>query len=219
MVFSLRAQTPPVVQTFFQGLPQRFATSGRPSPEEMSRVSDQLANMPATELAKTLPAVVAALENPDEGIKSVAASALFAVSRRQDSGSLLAPYEESIVRLFDSSSERLQGMAALTFLNLKSRPPEAVLSAMLVLLNRTDREPKQQTAVLGVLAAVWPERPDVIDAINSFMSRRLDSDARVEALKAIRLSRLDDYQIRRTVTAALDDSQVEVKFAAIQVLE
>src|SRR5437867_2811263 len=114
---SLHAQTP-TLQTFFQELPQRLARSGPPSPEELSSVSNQVASMTADELLKVLPAVITAVEYPDEDVQTHATFALFLVSRRQDSGALLKRYGESIGRLFNSSYDRLQGLAALTLLNL-----------------------------------------------------------------------------------------------------
>ncbi len=65
---------------------------------------------------------------------------------------------------------------------------------MLASLNRTDREAKEQVTVLGTLARLWPASRDVIDAIDRFMSRPLDSDTRLAELNAVRTSRVDDLR-------------------------
>ena len=86
-------------------------------------------------------------------------------------------------------------------------------------LNRIDREPREQISVLSVLAPLWSSRPEVIDAIDRFLSRPMDSDTRITALKAVYYSLVDDYKIRRTVAAALDDTNAGVRLQAIGTLE
>jgi hypothetical protein len=227
VLFIVGMQTPSTVQTYFEALPQRFAAS-QPTPEETQAilkpaetqpVLDLLSTMPGPELAKALPAVVAVLDHPGEPVQAAGALALFMVSRRQDSASLLVPYEAAIVRLLDSPSERLRGLAALTLLNLKAAPSEEVLAAMLVSLNRTDRKPNARLQALAVLAVMFSNRPDVSAAINQFMSGPLDGDTLAAALNAIYSSLVDGEELRRTTIAALDHPQANVKLAALNVLE
>lgn len=215
---AVRAQTPVTLQSFFQDLPKNFATSGLPEAADLLKVEDQIAGMSADDVRQALPTVVTALGHPDESVQAYAASALFAVSLRADSAELLRPHIGAIGGLFNSTSDRLHYLAALTFVGMKPAPPAEVVQPMLAFLNRTDRDPDGQVSALAALVRLAPENPDVISALKRFMSRPLQPTTRVNTLNAIRTSRVNDFEVRKQVITSLDDADPGVQFAAIDTL-
>ncbi len=218
MSVALSAQTPVTLKSFFQDLIRNFRTSGLPDSKTLLNVQEQVAGMSSGEVSEALPSIAAALNYPDESVQAYGASAIFAVSLRSDSAELLKPYISSVGGLFNSPSNRLQYLAALTLVGLKPSPPPEVLPPMLAYLNSTGPPPVRQVSALAALVRIAPEKPEVIDAVVKFMSRPLDTDTRIAVLNSIHTSRVTDLRVRDAVIATLADSHAGVKLSAIGVL-
>jgi len=214
----LRAEAPGTLQEFFQNLVRNYGVSGLPNADDLSSIEDHVAGMPAEDIREAMPAIVAALEYPNESVQSYAASAVFVISRRSDSSDLLKPYIGAIMGLFRTGSARLCSLAGMTIVGMKPSPPPEVVPALLSLIGRRDLDNAAQVSALAAVVRVAPDNPEAVSAVVRFMSRPLDSNTRLTVLNAIRSSHLTDVRVRDAVIANLQQSEPGVKIAAINAL-
>lgn len=111
--------------------------------------------------------------------KAASLATFSSVSRRSDSGMLLKDRITEMSTMFDSPNPRLQAIPPLIFSNMKRLPSEGLL-ALVSFLRRTDRDQDAQGATIFALVRLAPDRPEVMAAIQEFLSRPLDSNSRVE---------------------------------------
>jgi HEAT repeat protein len=192
------AQTPPPLQDFFQNLVSHYEASKLPTYEDLLNVTDQIAGMRSEEISSVLPAMFVALTHPDDNVKLDAAFALVVIARRPDSAVLLRKYVNAISDLFDSGDSRLQATPSLIFLNLKPAPPE-IAPPLVEFLQRKDRDPGAQASAITPLLIVAPENLEAIDAVTTFLSRPLNSEAKIAACNGLSNPRLS---IARVILSA-----------------
>jgi HEAT repeat protein len=89
---------------------------------------------------------------------------------------------------------------------------------LLTFLKRTDRDPRAQGSAVFALIRIAPDKPEVVAAIEEFLSRPLDSSSRIGALNALGIPSVKDVHLIAIVIASLDDSDYGVRYTAVQVL-
>jgi len=208
----------PSLQQFFQRLVNDYDPSSLPKYEDVLKVVDQISHARPEDITKALPAILTALAHPDDNLKRDAALAFFAISQRPDSAALLKDQIKRISLMFDLSDPQLQGVPTVIFLNLKPVPPPEVLPYLLTFLKRTDRDPRAQGSAVFALIRIAPDKPEVVAAIEEFLSRPLDSSSRIGALNALGIPSVKDVHLIAIVIASLDDSDYGVRYTAVQVL-
>src|SRR5664279_2707351 len=77
---------------FFQALVQRYDAKTLPSHDEAMEVIEQVDGMRAEDIAKALPAILAAWGHSDDNVKDYAGTTIFAIGERPDGAELLRPY-------------------------------------------------------------------------------------------------------------------------------
>jgi HEAT repeat protein len=101
---------------------------------------------------------------------------------------------------------------------LKPMPPPEVVPIFLNFLKRTDVQ-TQGAGVIFELVHIAPENPEVIVAIQEFLSRpTLDSKGKIDTFNALGTSRVKDARIISAIITSLDDSDEGVRFTAAQAL-
>ena len=215
---SANGQAAPSLQEFFQGLVQHYNPNSLPKYEDVLKVVDPIAGARHEDIANALPSLFVALAYPDDEVKIDAAFALTVISRRPDSAELLKSDIKNISTLFDSSDSRLQATPTLVFLNLKPAPLPEVLPPLLAFLERIDGDPQAQGSAVFTLVRLAPENPEVIAAIQEFLSRPLDSTTKIGVLNALGNPGMKDTRIVSVVIDSLDDPDEGVRSTAIQAL-
>jgi len=213
----LRAQTPSI-QEFYQTLVAEG--HGAPSLEALMRVTKQISGARPEEITKALPAIFAALAHQDEGVKHNACSALFEIARRPDGAALLRNHINELGQLLLTSPNPDTRAGAIIILgSIKPMPPPEVVPIFLTFLKRTDTEVQAQgSGIIFELVHIAPENPEVIVAVQDFLSRPLDSKSRRDALAALGNPRVKDAQIIAIMIASVDDPDQGIRITAIQAL-
>lgn len=220
MYMQAHAQTPSIHQ-FFQEL-VRTSPSTLPTYENVLKVVDQIPGTAPKEISNAMPDILAALAHQDDNVKSDALLALFAVGQRADSAALLRKHVDVIghdlLNATATKPETRAGEMAILGM-LKPSPPPEVVPIFLTFLNRRDAEAQAQgSAVIFELVHIAPENPEVIAAVQEFLSRSLDSKSRVDVLNALGNPRVKDTRIITMMIGALDDPDQGVRFTATQAL-
>ncbi len=212
------AQATPSLQEFFQALVEHYNPASLPKYEYVLKVTDQISGARTEDITKALPAILMALAHQDDNVKADAVLALFAISQRPDSAELLKKHIAGIANLFNLPNDRLQGAATIIMGSLRPTPPPEILPPLLTFLKRTDRDPQAQGSAVFYLARYAPDKPDVVAAIQEFLSRPLSKSTRIGVLNALGDPRVKDASLIQAVTNSLDDPDLGVRFTAIQVL-
>ena len=211
------AQPLPSLDNFFETLVQHYDPSSLPKYDDVLKVVDQIPGTRAEAITKAIPAIFRALSHPDENVATDAAFALTVICYRPDCGMLLKDRIREISTMFDSLNPRLQGIPAVIFSNMKPLPPEG-LRALVSFLRRTDRDQVAQAGAVFALVRLAPDKPEVMAAIQEFLSRPLDSNSRVGALNALGTPGVNDTHLIAMVISSLDDADHGVRLTAIRAL-
>jgi HEAT repeat protein len=207
------------VQEFFQTLVANYDPSSLPKLEQVVNITDQISGARPDEISKSLPAIFAAFGHQDDTVKAYAATALFEIARRPDSAALLRTHIGDIGHELLTSPKPEMRAGAMTILGMLQPPPPEVVPIFLNFLRRTDPDSQAQGAgVIFELVHVAPENPEVIAGIQEFLSRPLDTRARIDALNALGNPNIKDMRIVSTIISALDDPDQGVRSTVIQVL-
>jgi HEAT repeat protein len=218
LAYCAHAQTPSI-QAFFQTLVDHYDPASMPTEENFMRVIHQIDGARPEEITKALPAIFAALAHPDETVKHLAGTALFGIARRPDGAALLKSHINDMGRvLLTSPNPETRAGLELILGTLNPAPPE-VLPVFLAFLKQTDADVQaQQGGVIFHLVQIVPDNPEVIAAVQEFLSRPLDSQNRIGTLNALGNPAIKDSRIIAAVTASLDDPDPGVRSTAIQSL-
>jgi HEAT repeat protein len=222
LVFAI--QTPAqTLQGFFQALVDHHDPSSLPKYENLRRVTLQIEGLRPEEIDQALPAIFAAWAHQDDMVKGYAASALYSIALRPDSAALLRSHVDAIGRYLTASIVTRPETRATSIVilgSLNPTPPPEVVPIFLNFLKRADAEAQAQGAgVIFYLAYIAPENPEVLAAIQEFLSRpTLDANGRIGVFNALGTSRVKDAHIISMMITSLDDSDQGVRFAATQAL-
>jgi HEAT repeat protein len=182
-------------------------------------ITGQIAGERPDDINKSLPAIFAAFGHQDDTVKAYAATALFEIARRPDSAALLRSHIGDIGHELLTSPKPEMRAGAMTILGMLQPPPPEVVPIFLNFLRRTDLDSQAQGAgVIFGLVQVAPENPEVIAGIQEFLSRPLDTRARIDTLNALGNPQVKDMRIVSTIISTLDDPDQGVRSTAIQAL-
>jgi HEAT repeat protein len=222
LVFAI--QTPAqTLQGFFQALVDHYDPSSLPKYENLQRATGQIEGLRPGEITKALPAIFAAWAHQDDMVKGYAASALYSIALRPDSAALLRSHVDTIGRYLTTPTVTRPETRATSIVilgSLNPTPPPEVVPIFLNFLKRTDAEAQAQGAgVIFYLAHIAPENPEVLAAIQEFLSRpTLNSKDKIDTFLALGTHRVKDARIISTMITSLDDSDEGVRFTAAQAL-
>lgn len=176
-------------------------------------------SMPAPEISKALPAILAVLDSDRINAQKIAMAALIAIGLRTDSAELLRPYVPSIAQALNSSDSALQSGAVLVIGTQKPAPPNVSLAVLRDFVHAHGRDPNAQVSALSILLLFKPDDPDVVQATVEYLSKNLDHEVYAAALYAVRGSRARDPKIQVCVVSALENAKSDVALAAIGAME
>jgi HEAT repeat protein len=209
----------PPVQEFFQTLVANYNPSSLPKLEQVVNITAQISGARPDEISKSLPAIFAAFGHQDDTVKAYAATALFEIARRPDSAALLRSHIGDIGQELLTSPKPEMRAGAMTILGLLQPAPPEVVPIFLNFLRRTDPDSQAQGAgVIFELVQVAPEDPEVIAGIQEFLSRPLDTKARIDTLNALGNPQVKDMRIVSAIISTLDDPDQGVRSTAAQAL-
>jgi len=189
-----------------------------PKYEEIVKIIDAGVAGPAVEVESMVPYILAASTNSDETVRTYAALALFAISRRNDSATVLSPNLDGIARLFKDPNERLQGAAAMVFSNLRPSPPPEALQYILAAMKDPNTSAYARTVEVHTALRIAPSDTDVAGAVKKLWSTDLDKQGRIDLLNALADPRIVDKDLERIVINALENNDVGIRSTALQVL-
>jgi HEAT repeat protein len=217
--YTTQAQTSSL-QQFFQALVGHYDAASLPKLDDLMKVTNQIEGARPAEITGALPAIFVALAHQDDTVKAYAATALFAVARRSDSTALLRSRVDVIGHdLLTATKPETRAGEIIILGSLKPSPPPEVVPIFLTFLKRTDAEAQAQgSAVIFELVHIAPENPEVIAAVQEFLSGSLDSKSRIDVLNALGDPRVKDARIIAMMIRALDDPDQGVRFTAAQAL-
>lgn len=208
----------PSLEEFYRRLVGSDDPSSLPAQADELKVTDQIAGARPEDVLNALPAIFAVLAHRDVNVQLYGASALFRISRRPDGGQLLKGYVATIADLLNESDRRLQATALYVFANFRPPPVAEILPSVSAFLKREDRDPRAQADAALYLVNHALDHPEAIAAIQSFMSRPMDAQARIGALNALGNPRVRDSRLIDSVIASLDDPDLAVRLTAVQTL-
>jgi HEAT repeat protein len=217
LAYCAHAQTPSL-EGFFRTLVDH--PSPPPAYENLRQVTGRIEGLRPEEITKALPAIFAALAYQDETVSAYASSALYSISLRPDSAALLKSHIDAIGHSLSTSSRPETRAGEIIVLGtLKPTPPPEVVPIFLAFLKRTDTDAQAQgSGIIFELLQIAPDNPEVIAAVQEFLSRSLDSKSRIDALNAVGNPSVKDARILAMVTASLDDPDPGIRSTAIQAL-
>lgn len=206
------------LRDFFVALVDHYDPSSLPTHQELLKVTRPILGAAPEEITVALPSIFRALEHPDDNVKLDAAGALIVIAVRADSSELLRSHIPEIASLLDSPNKRLpwDGVAILGY--LKPVPPPEVAAPLLNFLKEDNRDLHAQTGLIGVLARAVPNNPDVIAAIEQFLSHPLDDSTRIDVLNVLGDTPTGNPRLIRIVIAALNNPYPTVTLAAMRAL-
>jgi HEAT repeat protein len=217
-------QTPAqTLQQFFQTLVDHYDPSSLPKYENLRRVELQIEGLRPEDITKALPAIFAAWAHPDDMVKGYAASAFYGIALRPDSAALLRSHVDTIGRYLTTPTVTRPETRATSIVilgSLNPTPPPEVVPIFLNFLKRTDAEAQAQGAgVIFYLAHIAPENPEVLAAIQEFLSRpTLNSKDKIDTFHALGTHGVKDARIISMMITSLDDPDEWVRFTAAQAL-
>jgi len=204
------AQTPESPSVFYGRLAENAA---EPRPGEALSHADQLQHLKREEVVQLLPAILASLSSPNPKAASAAALALYSIEQRTDASDLLGPRTDQIGTLLASPDSRLQNAGVQILGLLKSPRSQACL---LNYVRSPNSDPKAQAGAIFYLVRNAPSKPDVVAAVLDFVRRPLSPETKVIVVNSLGTPIVKEPALRNIVFSALEDSQDQVRFAAIQ---
>jgi hypothetical protein len=188
-----------------------------PSYDELLAVQHQSLQASATEISDALPGLLAIFQTNNQDAQIYAAALLLTIGERADSSKLLRPYLRPIGGLFSAADPRLQGTPILLISRMDPVPPEA--APMLIdFLSQGGRDPMSQASAVALLVHLAPNDGPTLNAVNSFLSKKLEPDVQVATLNALRGATVTDEYLIDRVVALLSNSDPAVRFTAAQVI-
>jgi hypothetical protein len=204
------------LKSYFQQLPT-VNDSAVPSYEQLLSQTDQIAAMPANQLADALPAIFSALKS-DGGAGIQAAFALSVVSRRADASVLLDGRLAEIGALLGRNDPRLKATASTIFVRM-SPPPAAFAVPLLANAVAGLGAPSDRAQALWGLVNIAPGAPETEKAILYMLGSPLDKPTKIAVLQMSGDSRLaTNTKIIAAVAQGLDDGDEAVLIATVQSL-
>jgi len=208
----------PSLQRFVQELVEHYDPSSLPSYGDLRGVKAQISGAPAQDIASALPSIFLALRHNDATVRVYAVSTLASIGDRPDSALLLREYLAEIASLLNFPDERLQKGAVVILGGLKPNPPSQIVGPLVKALREKNGDRKLQVVVLYELLHNFPADPEIIGAVETFMSWPLDASTRVSTLNAIQASFIKHPRIAFRVSQMLDYPGEGVKIEAIKTL-
>jgi len=189
----------------------------------MSALGTRIEAASPDEVKAAVPWMIAAAATGDDGKRNCAAVGLMGVGLRTDSPALLKDHIGEVAALLNSSDSFTQGFSVTVLGSVQQRQPTAVpglLNALLSFVKRTDRYTAAQVSAIAFLLKEFEGDQAVLDAVESFCSREIDSDSRTRIVFALGLGEAQRKPARVVdlIAANLSDPSLGVRAAAVDVL-
>lgn len=198
-----KAQSPSSLEEFFNTVLRNPSTL--PKFDDLHRVTAGIADARPQDIRRALPAISTALAQNNEQVKAPACTALFAIAGRSDGAELLKTRIGTIGEdLLTSPFENIQAGEVVILGRLRPTPPK-VVPLLLTFVKQADRNSNVQGGAIFELVQIAPENPEVIAAIEDYLSRQLDSSARIGVLNALGNPNVKDTQLIAMIGASMND--------------
>jgi hypothetical protein len=200
------------VKAFFEGL---TLGSKAPASQEVLAAVDQIQSLSKQDAQDLLPTLFNALKATDsEAVGMPICQALYALSRRPDSGDLLRPHLAEIFAVYGRGDRRYKTTVNMVFANLKPPATEAVplLAGFLTAKVGTAAE---KVDALAVLLDIQHDNPQSEEVRLVVLNLSMDSHTRRAALFAAARPGATK-KVTDRIAQDLDDSSEDVQIGAIQ---
>ncbi|HZQ92320.1 MAG TPA: hypothetical protein VFA60_11045 [Terriglobales bacterium] len=210
----------PLAEEFQQMLRQRSCADDSYNDHDVKQISDSILKSQAAEVQVTMPEFSSAVKDSRLDARICAAVALFAVSARPDSATLLRDHLPDVARELNSPDQRIRSLALMTLGGLQPAPPPEVVPIWLAYLKRTDVDEYVQAGAVGAVIRVAAGDKSVITAVQGFWRRQLTEQSRVRVLNGLANIRSRevpaDSRLVEIMIEGLQSEDRAVRFTAVQ---